>query len=102
MSRFAERFSLAQEEEVQQIRSSSSNRLSQDDKIIIFLGVTGSGKSSFIRAITNHNDVAVGHELCSGLFSYLSRPPSSNLLKTDCIVRQRPKQCGFFIQPSNP
>ena len=102
MSRFAKRVSLlslkppAKEEKVQQIRSPSSNWASQDDKIIIFLGVTGSGKSSFIRAITNHNDVAVGHGLCSGLFSYLSKSPSSNLLKlTVLFVRDR-NGAGFL------
>lgn len=101
MSQFTKRFSLlslnppAQEEKVQQIGSPSPNWASQDDKIIIFLGVTGSGKSSFIRAITNHNDVEVGHGLCSGLFSCLSRSPCSKLVKlTVLFVRDR-KGAGF-------
>jgi hypothetical protein len=66
-------------EEVQQISSPSPNSVSHDNKIIIFLGVTGSGKSSFIRALTNHDKVEVGHGLCSGLFSCLNRFPCSRL-----------------------
>jgi ABC-type branched-subunit amino acid transport system ATPase component len=101
MSWFAKRFSLlslnppVQEEKVQQIRSSTPNWASQEDKIIIFLGVTGSGKSSFIRAITNHNDVEVGHGLCSGLFSFLSRSPSSKLLKLTVVCFRDRNGAGF-------
>jgi predicted GTPase len=29
------------------------------------MGVTGSGKSSFIKALTGHNDIVVGHGLTS-------------------------------------
>ncbi|KAL5326313.1 hypothetical protein ACEPPN_007451 [Leptodophora sp. 'Broadleaf-Isolate-01'] len=75
MSRFAQRFGFlslnsAKVDKIQQITSpsplpNSTNWASQDDKIIIFLGVTGSGKSSFIKALTDHNDVEVGHGLCS-------------------------------------
>jgi len=49
--------------------------ISEDEKIIIFLGVTGSGKSSFIKAITNQNDIVVGDGLCSGLLPGLKKNP---------------------------
>jgi Fe-S cluster assembly ATPase SufC len=37
-----------------------------NEMIIAVMGVTGSGKSSFIRALTGKDDVKVGHGLESG------------------------------------
>jgi ABC-type proline/glycine betaine transport system ATPase subunit len=33
--------------------------------VVAFMGVTGSGKSSFIKALTGRNDIVVGHGLTS-------------------------------------
>jgi ribosome biogenesis GTPase A len=33
--------------------------------VVAFMGVTGSGKSSFIKALTGRNDIVVGHGLMS-------------------------------------
>lgn len=38
-----------------------------DDVVIAFMGTTGSGKSSFVQAITGRNDI-VGDGLQSGTF----------------------------------
>lgn len=42
------------------------------DIVIAVMGVTGAGKSTFIRTVTGQNDVEVGHNLESGKVVYES------------------------------
>ena len=37
-----------------------------DDKVIAIMGVTGAGKSSFVRAVTGDKSIEVGDALQSG------------------------------------
>lgn len=53
-------------QKIKRIEVVSTTSEAQADKIIVVLGVTGSGKSSFVKAITNLADVDIGHSLYSG------------------------------------
>jgi|SRR5437016_3885923 hypothetical protein len=48
----------------------------QSEKIVILLGVTGSGKSSFVKAVTKQDDIVVGHGMCSCMCSPDQGEPS--------------------------
>lgn len=43
-----------------------------DDVIIAFMGITGSGKSSFVKALTGRDDIVVGDGLKSSEYNDLS------------------------------
>ena len=45
--------------------------LTPSDKVVAVMGVTGSGKSSFIKTLTGREDIQVGHTLKSGEVSYI-------------------------------
>jgi putative ribosome biogenesis GTPase RsgA len=40
---------------------------SSSDVVIAVMGMTGVGKSSFIKAVSGRKDIVIGHKLSSGL-----------------------------------
>jgi ABC-type sugar transport system ATPase subunit len=49
-----------------------------DDVVIALMGVTGAGKSTFIKTITGYEDIQIGHNLTSGEFRALEQSRVSN------------------------
>ncbi|KAG9856311.1 hypothetical protein KCU98_g1485, partial [Aureobasidium melanogenum] len=50
--------------------SASDNRAQNHDIVIALMGVTGSGKSTFIKRVTGREDIQIGHQLTSSLSLY--------------------------------
>lgn len=42
-----------------------ANSASQDEILVAVVGVTGSGKSSFIKRVTGNEEIEIGDDLCS-------------------------------------
>jgi energy-coupling factor transporter ATP-binding protein EcfA2 len=58
----------------------------KEDTLIAVMGLTGSGKSTFIRSVTGIQDIKIGHGLCSGSFLLIRRSilhRADRLIETD-------------------
>lgn len=48
--------------------SSRHTNRRKDGVVIAVMGVTGAGKSTFVKSVTGRDDIVVGHGLLSGMF----------------------------------
>lgn len=65
-----------------------------DEKIIAVCGATGSGKSTFVKLVTQSNDVVVGHGLASGK----ALPSMHNICRSDVNFTAQQLRIDVYLQ----